>query len=187
MIQCYSERENSAHENHKTEEVRYLFMNKDILEALKLINEKLKDKKIKWVISGSTSLLLQGIVKKANDIDIMTNKEGAFRISEVFKDYEIEPVKFSKTKIIKSYWGKLKIGDKEVDIMGEFSEKIGSKWVNISRQRLKSYEIKKIGKINVPVTTLESHLSSYKVLGRKKDIEKIKNIEESLRKRALSI
>jgi hypothetical protein len=170
-------------ENYKTEGADCFFMNKAILEALELISEKLKDKKIKWVVSGSTSLLLQGIVEKANDIDIMTNKEGAFRISKILRDYEIKPVKFSRTKIIKSYWGKLKIGDKEVDIMGEFSERIGNTWVNISRQRLKSYEIKKIGNIEVPVTTLESHLSSYKVLRRKKDLEKIKKIEESLRKK----
>jgi len=158
-------------------------MNKDVLEALELISEKLKDKKIKWVISGSTSLLLQGIVEKANDIDIMTDKEGAFRLSKIFKDYELKPVKFSRTKIIKSYWGKLKIGDKEVDIMGEFSEKIGNKWVNISRQRLESPKIKKIGNIEVPVTTLESHLLSYRVLGRKKDIEKIKKIEEFMKRK----
>jgi predicted nucleotidyltransferase len=170
-------------DNYRAQEVDYLFMNKDILEALELISEKLKNKKIKWVISGSTSLLLQGILAKANDIDIMTDKEGAFRISKIFKDYELKPVKFSRTKIIKSYWGKLKIGDKEVDIMGEFSEKIGNKWVNISRQRLESHKIKKIGNIEVPVTTLESHLSSYKVLGRKKDIEKIKKIEEFMKRK----
>jgi len=145
-------------------------MKKNIINALEIINKKLKNKKIKWIIGGSTSLYLQGInIKKTSDIDIATDKEGAFKINEIFKEHEIKPVKFSKNKIISSYRGKFKIKNIEVDIMGELKKKIGNKWVNISRRRLKSPKFVKIRNIRIPVTPLEQHLASYKGLRRKKD------------------
>ena len=145
-------------------------MKKNIINALEIINKKLKNKKIKWIIGGSTSLYLQGInIKKTSDIDIATDKEGAFKINEIFKEHEIKPVKFSKNKIISSYRGKFKIKNIEVDIMGELKKKIGNKWVNISRRRLKSPKFVEIRNIRIPVTPLEQHLVSYKGLRRKKD------------------
>jgi len=155
-------------------------MEKDFLSVLKIIHKKL-DKKVKWIVSGSTSLFLQGIKLKASDIDIMTTKEGAFKICEILKDYEIKPIKFGKTKNISSYWGQLKIKNIKIDVMGEFSERIGGKWVNVSKQRLKSHGFVKLGNIKIPVSKLEHHLKSYKIMRRKKDIEKIKKIEEKLK------
>jgi len=158
-------------------------MKKNIINVLNIINKKLKNKKIKWIIGGSTSLSLQGIkLKKISDIDIATDKKGAFKINEIFKEYEIKPVKFSKNRIISSYRGKLKIKNIEVDVMGELSEKIGNRWVNISRQRLKSPKFIKIRNNRIPVTPLEQHLVPYKILRRKKDNEKIKKIERMLKK-----
>lgn len=158
-------------------------MNKNIIDVLAIIHDKLKNKKIKWVVGGSTSLFLQGIaLKEITDIDVMTTKEDAFKICEIFKNYEIKPVEFSETKIIKSYWGQLKIKNIKIDIMGEFSEKIGNRWVNISRKRLKHRKFKNVKNIKIPVTPLDQHLESYKILGRKKDILKIKKIEEALQK-----
>lgn len=151
-------------------------MNK-IIEVLKIINDKLKGKNIKWVISGSTSLFLQGIKVKPHDIDIMTDKEGAFKIYEELRENGIQPVKFSRTDILSSYFGKLDFNGVEIDIMGEFSEKIGNKWVNVSNKRLKDHLNVRIDGIKLPVSKLEHHLESYKVLKRKKDINKIKELE----------
>jgi hypothetical protein len=165
----------------KESEKMILGVERRIINVLKIIHKSLVNKKIKWVVSGSTSLFLQGItLKKVSDIDIMSDKKGALKISKILKKYEIKPVKFGKTKIIKSYWGQLKIKNVKVDVMGEFSEKIGKKWVNISKQRLNSHNFIKLGKIKIPVTKLKHHLLSYKILKRKKDIEKIRKIEEFL-------
>jgi hypothetical protein len=51
---------------------------KDIVRVwTKIVYNKLKDHKINFMIVGSTSLILQGIDVKANDIDIITDKKGA--------------------------------------------------------------------------------------------------------------
>jgi len=160
----------------------------EIIDVLKIIYRKLKQENIKWVIGGSTSLFLHRIdLKDVADIDIMTTKNDAFKIMKLFKDFEIKPIKFSKIDKIKSYWGQLKIKNIKIDIMGDFCERIGNRWINISRKRLKSPEYIKVGKFRFPVTSLQQHLESYKSLRREKDTEKIKKIEEVLNKRRLQL
>ena len=60
-------------------------MKRNMIDVLKVTHGRLKNEDVKWVVSGSVSLLLQNIVKKASDIDIMTDKKGAYRIGEIFK------------------------------------------------------------------------------------------------------
>ncbi len=57
-------------------------------EALKIIYSALKDSKIIWALTGSTSFILQGMDFNFNDIDIRTNKEGAYEIEKFLKDNE---------------------------------------------------------------------------------------------------
>lgn len=160
-------------------------MNKKIIEVLKIIYKKLKNKNIKWVVSGSLNLLLQGIpIKKISDIDIMTTKKDAFKINEILKEFEIKPVKFGEKGLIKSYWGQLKIKGMKVDIVGEFSEKFGNKWVNIARKKLKSHKSVKIKNMKIPASDLQLQLKSYKLLKRKKDRIKIRKIEKFLKKKS---
>jgi len=71
---------------------------KKIIKVLKIILGKLKNKKIKWVVVGSTSLALQRVKISPKDIDILTDKEGAFKINEIFKNYQAKPVRFSQRK-----------------------------------------------------------------------------------------
>lgn len=143
-----------------------------IIEVLKIIYQKLKNQKIKWVLVGSTSLALQGVKIKPKDIDILTEKEGAFRVNKLFKNYEVKPVEFGRLKIgrrelFESYLGKFKIKGVKVEIMRNLKEKLGRKWVYLHK-RLKSPKIVKIKGMKIPVSPLEEQLRSYQQLGRKK-------------------
>jgi len=57
------------------------------VETLKVIYEKLKRQEVKWVLTGSTNLALQGLKIKPKDIDILTDKEDAFKINKLLKEY----------------------------------------------------------------------------------------------------
>jgi len=156
-----------------------------IIKVLKIIYQKLKNQKIKWVLVGSTSLALQGVKIKPKDIDILTNKEGALKINELFKEYEVKPVKFGRLKIggrelFESYLGKFKIKGVKVEIMGNLKEKLGRKWIYLHK-RLKSPKIVKIEGMKIPVSPLEEQLKSYSRLGRKKDAFRVKQIKKALR------
>jgi len=156
-------------------------MEDKITEVLEIVCKRLKEKHIKYVIGGSASLFLQGIgTGEITDIDIMTTKENAFKINKIFKEFEAKPVEYVESKLLRSYWGQLEIKGVKVDVMGEFSEKIKDRWINISDKRLKNHEYAKLEEMSIPVTKLGDHLGSYKTLNRKKDAYKVKEIEHFL-------
>jgi predicted nucleotidyltransferase len=155
---------------------------KEIIKVLKIILRKLRNKKIKWVLVGSTSLALQGVKISPKDIDILTDKEGAFKMNEIFKNYQVKPVKFSQGKFFSSYFGRFKIEGVRVEIMGNLKARIGQKWVLLTK-RLYSHTFVKLGKEKIPVPFLEDQLEVYKKVKRKKNIERVKKINEFLKKK----
>jgi hypothetical protein len=66
-------------------------LDQKIKDAIKDICNGLINVK-KWAINGSTSLVLQGIDLKPNDIDILTDRDCAYEIQEIFNDFMLEPV-----------------------------------------------------------------------------------------------
>lgn len=159
--------------------------NKKIIEALKVIYRKLKDKKVKWVLVGSLSLALQGVDIEPKDIDILTDKEGAFKINKLFKECEVKPVKFGRFKIggrelFKSYLGEFKIKGVKVEVMGNLKEKWGREWKSLHK-RLISPKIIEFEGMKLPVSSLEEQLKSYSRLGRKKDSIRVQKIKEALK------
>jgi predicted nucleotidyltransferase len=154
-------------------------INKQIREALKLISKELKNKKIRWVLIGSTSLALQGVKVKPKDIDILTDKEGAIKMNEILKKYETQPVKFGRSEMFESYWGKFMVKGIRIEVMGNLKEKINGKWSQLLN-RLKSHEIIKLESLRIPVSPLKEQLMGYENLRRKKDLSKIKEIKQAL-------
>lgn len=155
-------------------------MSEKIVHVVKFIESNLRKEHIKWAIGGSTSLFLQGFDVTVSDIDLLTDKDGAFRIYEILQEYGTKPVEFSEKEETKSYWGKLSIDNVEIDLMGEFYKKVDGEWVNFSEKRISDKGTVDLDGVKLPVTKLESHLELYKIMKREKDIEKIKQIENIL-------
>jgi len=153
---------------------------KKIKKTLEIIYSKLKDKNIKWVLVGSLSLALQGVKIRPKDIDILTDKKGAFEINKILKEYQKKAVKFKKSKFFKSYFGEFNIGGVKVEIMGNLREKVNNRWFSFSK-RLISPKIVKFGNISVPVSSLKDQLKSYERGNRKKDLIYAKKIREALK------
>lgn len=153
------------------------------IEALKIINQKLKNRKIRWVLVGSTSLALQGIKVKPEDIDILTDKEGVFKINELLKKYEIKPTKFGKSDVFQSYLGEFRINKVKVEIMGNLREKIKGKWSDFS-PRLRSPKVIKFEAMDLPVSPLKEQLASYEAFARGKDSVRVRKIKEAIKQRA---
>lgn len=154
---------------------------KDFEKALLIINRLLKDKEITWRIGGSTNLILWGISIKPRDIDIITIKSGVYEIQKIFKKYQISPVKFSKTEKFSSHYGKFKINNIDVEVIGNFKIKFRGVWK-------KTYVKPVLSKVYIgnrelifPLNDLRKHLKSYERLNRGKDIDKIKLIRNFLK------
>ncbi len=73
-----------------------------------------------WVVTGGFGFGLQGVLVEPHDIDIQTDKEGAYEIERLFSEFVVKPVKFRKSERIRSHFGALMIEGVRVEIMGRF-------------------------------------------------------------------
>lgn len=154
-------------------------MDQRFLSVLTLLLEKCTAMDEQWVVAGSMSLALQGVNVSPSDIDVVTTKDGAFKINDLLKQWEAKSVEFGCTEQYKSYYGKFKIQDISIDVMGALKEKRNGKWISLS-SRLSSPKIVTIAGRDLPVTPLKHQLESYKMSEREKDKVIIQKIEQTL-------
>lgn len=154
-------------------------ISQNFINVLRKINIEFQKHKIRWVLVGSLSLVLQGAKIKPNDIDILTDKEGALKCNEIFEKYIKKAVEWNQTEIFDSFFGKFQINDVEVEIMGDLKVKEGNKWIEL-KPRLEKPLFIRVEEILIPVSLLEDQLKSYKKSTDNKDKKKIRFIEKIL-------
>ncbi|ALM75393.1 nucleotidyltransferase domain-containing protein [Thermococcus barophilus] len=107
-----------------------------------------------WVVTGSLGFALQGVPVEPHDIDIQTDKEGAYEIERLFSEFVIKKVTFSSTEKIRSHFGALMIDGIKVEIMGDIQKKVNDEWeppVDINRYK----RFVQIEGMKIPVLDLE--------------------------------
>jgi hypothetical protein len=145
------------------------------MQTLKLLCKGLESSNVRWVLAGSLSLALQGVNVEPNDIDLLTDRQGAFRINEILKKYEKKKVEYSEAEKVSSFLGVFEIQGVKVEVMGDYRERQGAKWVSLSK-RLENPKIIEIDGIAIPVSPIEDQLTSYRRSTRPKDVEKTEKI-----------
>ncbi len=146
-----------------------------IAYALKEILKRLDGSGINWVLAGSVSLALQGVDVIPNDIDILTDERGAYTISGILKEYEVELIRWSESSEFRSYFAKYVIQGIGVDVIGDLEERAGGEWKDFSG-RLGSKIIVDFKGVSLPVSPLKEHLESYMRSEREKDRAKVRDI-----------
>jgi hypothetical protein len=154
-----------------------------IIGALRIVSERLTNKNVRWTLVGSLSLALQGVDVSPNDIDILSDKTGAYLIGDLLKDYGNKPVEFKEVAMVRSYLGEFCINEIEIEVMAEYQEKVEGQWKDLG-SRLDSPILVQIGTLSVPVSSLLSQLQSYASSGREKDKAKVSAIRAFLKSRA---
>lgn len=151
------------------------------IKALNIINQKLLNKDINWIVIGSASLAMQSVDIEPRDIDILTDKDGAFEIAELLKEYETGPMRYKESELFRSYFGEFEIDGITFEVMGDLEVKFGDKWTDLSPQ-LDSVLLADAGNTKLPVASLHDSLEMYEGLGRDKDSVRIQKINEILSK-----
>lgn len=132
------------------------------------------NKDINWVITGSLGFWLQGLEIEVNDIDVQTDKVGAYQIEEEFSGFVTKPVTFCSSEKIKSHFGALSINGIKVEIMGDIqkrdAEGVWDRPVDLSEYR----EYVEIEGMHIPVLSLAYEYEAYRKLGRVEKAEKLK-------------
>lgn len=144
-----------------------LTRNLDVL--IKIIN--MINKPIKYVLSGSTSLKLQGVDVIPRDIDIFTDKEGVDYFYSILLNYIIIKPEILDTDIATSYYSKYIIDGVEIEIISDIKNKKNNLIDKYNYIVYKEYK-----NVNIPVMSLEKELESYKRLNRKEKVEKIEDV-----------
>ena len=136
------------------------------LNVLRQIHARLFNTDVNWVVTGSLGFALQGVPVQPNDIDLQTDKAGAYEIECRFSDVVIRKVQFSATERIRSHFGALQIDGIEVEIMGDIqkrgAENIWEEIVNPAHYR----QMVEIEGLLVPVLSLEYEYQAYLKFGR---------------------
>jgi len=149
------------------------------LQVLRKLYERLKDSNVNWVVTGSLGFALQGVPVEPHDIDIQTDKEGAYEIEHLFSEFVVEPVRFKESERIHSHFGALMIDGIKVEIMGDIQKKVNDEWeppVDINRYK----RFVQIEGMEIPALDLEYEYQAYLKLGR---VEKAKMLKKFLEER----
>ena len=134
--------------------------------VLHKIYSRLNDTNVNWVVTGSLGFALQGMSVEPNDIDIQTDKRGAYEIERHFSDFVTKKVEFSSTERIRAHFGELIIDGIKVEIMGDIQKRLeDGSWENpVDLERHK--RVIEVEGMQVPVLSLEYEYQAYLKLGR---------------------
>ena len=145
------------------------------LKVLRKINVRLNNTSINWALTGSFGFALQGMPVKPNDIDIQTDKEGAYEIERHFSEFITKRVIFSSTERIRSHFGELMIDGIKVEIMGDIQKRLDNgSWENpVDLEHHK--RVVEVEGMQIPVLSLEYEYQAYLKLGRVDKAEMLRN------------
>jgi len=152
----------------------------EYLSALWKICNRLEGSQVNWVVTGSLGMALQGVPVAVGDIDIQTDKAGAYEIEGRFAEAVVKPVRYAESKRIRSYFGMVEVDGLKVEIMGNLQKRLDDQgWeapVKVEDYR----EWVEIERMRVPVLSLAYEYQAYLKLGRR---EKAEVLRRSLEKR----
>lgn len=144
------------------------------LQVLRKIVTCLKNRPIHWVVTGSVGMALQGMPLEVHDIDIQTNRDGAYDIERVLMEHIVRPVRYLESEIIRSHLGMLEIDGIQVEIMGDIQKRLENQsWE--APVRVESYrQWLVIEGMQVPVLSLDYEYQAYFRLGRTEKAEMLR-------------
>lgn len=151
----------------------------DHLKALAVIVDRLRDRAIAWVVTGSLGMALQGVPAQVHDIDIQTDEDGAYEIERCLAAYVVKPVRYSESERIRSHFGALEVDGIKVEIMGGVQKRLNDlDWEEPVRVEDHRHWIT-VDRMRVPVLSLEYEYQAYLKLGR---VERAEMLRSWLRK-----
>jgi hypothetical protein len=149
-------------------------------QVLRIFLKRMANTRMDWAVTGSCGLALNGMDVTVHDIDLQTDKEGAYAIERVLGGTNTRPVTFSSTGGIRSYFGSREIDGILVEIMGDVQKRLpDGTWENAVDIRKHRQYVKMEG-LKIPVLSLVYEQEAYELLGR---IDKATIIKEWFEKR----
>lgn len=132
-------------------------------------------KPINWAVTGSLGMVLHGMEMDIHDIDLQTDKEGAYEIERRLVNTLVKLVHFRASERIRSYFGVFEINGIKIELMGDMQHQVADqKWdepVRVETCR----DWVDYADMHIPVISLEHEVKAYQLVGRTEKAEMIKN------------
>jgi hypothetical protein len=127
-----------------------------------------------WAITGSLGFALQGMEIAVHDVDLQTDRAGAYEIQRRFSTCVVRPVAFSESERIRSHFGALEIRGVKVEIMGDVQKRLpDGRWEDPVDVTLHRRWVMCEG-VRLPVLALEYECQAYLIMGRIERAEMLK-------------
>lgn len=133
--------------------------------VLGLIAQRFEGSSVDWVVTGSLGMALQGVPFEVHDIDIQTDRAGAYRLGARLAEFAVTPVRYAVSERIRSHLGEFEIRGVRVEIMGGVEKLVDGVWelpVDVRTHRCWAAH----GELRVPVLSLEYECEAYAKLNR---------------------
>ena len=149
-----------------------------LVKVLHKLCNNLNTDEVVWAVTGSLGFALHGMDIEIHDVDIQTDKSGAYEIERRFLPYVVRNVEFSSSHNIRSYFGELNIDGVKVEIMGDIQKLLpDGLWESPVDVCDNTCLINCEGVI-VPVMSLEHECEEYYKLGRTEKANQIRTYWE---------
>ena len=137
-----------------------------LMVVLKRVVARLENRSVNWALVGSLGLAIRGVPVEPHDIDLMTDRKGAYEIERIFSEFVKERVALRISENIQSHYGALKMDGIKIEIMGEFRLRRKDGGWDEAPDLPMLRRLVKVEDIDVPVLALEWEHHSYSALGR---------------------
>jgi len=148
-------------------------ISQEYIDALKKINEKLKNSGIWWAVIGKTNLALHGINLTPSHLGIIFKNKDLHKFLELFSEYKSSHIELLPNKEAEEFY--LFLGNVEVLVCAEHSY---GTYFTIKQD----IEEIKIDDFSINVYSLKSELSAYRNLGLDEPARVIEDFLESAKK-----
>lgn len=140
-------------------------------KILKEITNLFNKNNIFYIIGGNTGLILQDVkIEDDKEIDICTNKAGAYKVQKLLNKFTIDETKYKKLEWFKAHWGIFKIKDITIEIMGNPKIKFkDGTWQGLPKKNITSITF---NNKHLNVFTLKSEYEYYRKVSYNKPEKK---------------
>ena len=144
-----------------------------IARSLEIVVDRLESQACIWAVTGSLGQALQGLSVRPHDIDLQTDRKGAYDIEEALTDFLIREVTFSAADRIRSYLGAFRVEGIIVEVMGDVEKRTADgSWESVDLTKhlvwVPAFER------SIPVVSLEYEQYAYARLGRAERADQIR-------------
>ncbi len=138
----------------------------NFLAVMRFVASGLASLNVEWALTGSLGMALQGMPLDVHDIDLQTDRQGAFEIQQRFSAHLSRPVLLVERERIRSLLGALLIDGVTVEIIGDMQKRLeDGSWESPVRVGDFILWVETAG-MRLPVLSLEHEHEAYLLMGR---------------------